>query len=112
MLAQRESCWAGSNGHSAPVSAENVELVRAIYAAWRDGTSPDPFMHEEIEYVNPPDVVVIATLTGTSRGARVPVARRQGYVWTVRDGKAIRFRWFNSPEQAFEAAGIDPKAQP
>ena len=148
MLAQRESCWAGSNGHTAPVSAENVELVRAIYAAWRDGTSPDPFMHEEIEYVNPPDavetgtvrgpqsfdlirdayddievraerfldagedVVVIATLTGTSRGARVPVARRQGYVWTVRDGKAIRFRWFNSPEEAFQAAKIEPNPNP
>jgi ketosteroid isomerase-like protein len=53
------------------------------------------------------DVVVVATLTGVSRGARIPVKRQQGYVWTVRAGKAVRFRWFNSPGEAFAAAGIE-----
>jgi ketosteroid isomerase-like protein len=126
------------------VSSENVELVRAIYAAWTEGTSARPFIDEDIEYVNPSDavetgtlsgrqsfglirdayddveitperfidagddVVVIATLTGTSREARIPIERRQGYVWTIKDGKAIRFRWFSSPEHAFEALGIEP----
>jgi hypothetical protein len=52
------------------------------------------------------DVVVVATLTGVSRGARVPIEREQGYVWTVKDGKAIRFRWFGSPEEALEAVGL------
>ena len=52
------------------------------------------------------DVVVVATLTGTSRGARVPIEREQGYVWTVRDGKAIRFRWFNTAPEALEAVGM------
>jgi hypothetical protein len=27
-------------------------------------------------------------------------------VWTMRDGKAIRFEWFNSPAKALEAAGL------
>ena len=52
------------------------------------------------------DVVVVAKLTGTSRGARVPIEREQGYVWTIRDGKAIRFRWFNTASKAFEAVGL------
>jgi ketosteroid isomerase-like protein len=52
------------------------------------------------------DVVVIATLTGVSRGARIPVTREQGYIWTVRDGKAVRFRWFNTAREALEAAGL------
>lgn len=52
------------------------------------------------------EVVVIATLTGTSRSARVPIEREQGYVWTVRDGKAIRFRWFNTGLEALEAVGL------
>ena len=52
------------------------------------------------------DVVVIAKLTGTSRGARVPVEREQGYVWTIRDGRAIRFRWFNTAPEALEAVGL------
>ena len=52
------------------------------------------------------EVVVIATLTGVGRGARVPIEREQGYVWTIRDGKAIRFRWFNTAPEAFEAVGL------
>jgi ketosteroid isomerase-like protein len=52
------------------------------------------------------EVVVVATLTGTSRGARVPIEREQGYVWTIRDGKAVRFRWFNTVPEALEAAGL------
>jgi ketosteroid isomerase-like protein len=52
------------------------------------------------------DVVVVATLMGVSRGARIPVERQQGYIWTVRDGKAIRFRWFTKPHEALEALGL------
>jgi ketosteroid isomerase-like protein len=125
------------------MSAENVEVIRSIYAAWLEGTSARGFMDPEIEYVNPPDavetgtlygpkafglirdayddvevtpdryvdsgddVVVVATLTGISRGARIPVARQQGYVWTLKNGKAVRFRWFNNPALAFAAAGIE-----
>jgi ketosteroid isomerase-like protein len=124
------------------MSRENVELVRSIYTAWREGTSARGFMDMDIEYVNPPDavetgtrrgpasfglireayddvevrpqrfidagddVVVVALLTGTSRGGRIPVEREQGYVWTIRDGKAIRFRWFRTPQEALEAVGL------
>jgi hypothetical protein len=28
-------------------------------------------------------------------------------VWTVKDGVAIRFRWFQSHAEALEAAGIE-----
>jgi ketosteroid isomerase-like protein len=51
-------------------------------------------------------VVVIATLRGRGRGSGADVERRQGYVWTLRDGKAIRFQWFNSAEDALESAGL------
>jgi len=27
-------------------------------------------------------------------------------VWTVRDGKAVRFQWFNDPAEALAAAGL------
>ena len=52
------------------------------------------------------DVVVVAKLTGTSRGARIPIEREQGYVWTIRHGKAIRFRWFSTAPEALEAVGL------
>ena len=52
------------------------------------------------------DVVVIARITGTGRGSGVAIDWRQGYIWTIREGKAVRFRWFSKPEQALEAAGL------
>jgi ketosteroid isomerase-like protein len=51
------------------------------------------------------DVVVIGTARGTAASG-VEAQWRQGYVWTVRDGKAVRFRWFNRPEEALEAVGL------
>jgi ketosteroid isomerase-like protein len=51
-------------------------------------------------------IVVVATLRGRGRGSGADVERRQGYVWTLRDGKAIRFQWFNSAEDALEAADL------
>jgi uncharacterized protein len=51
-------------------------------------------------------VVVLATLRGRGRGSGADVERRQGYVWTLRDGKVIRFQWFNKPDDAMSAAGV------
>ena len=51
-------------------------------------------------------VVVLATLHGRGRGSGADVERRQGYVWTIRDGKATRFQWFNDPSEALTAAGV------
>ena len=39
-------------------------------------------------------------------GSGVPLAGEHGYVWTVRDGQAVRFCWFNSHREALEAAGL------
>ena len=51
-------------------------------------------------------VIVLATLHGRGRGSGADVERRQGYVWTLRDGKVVRFEWFNSPDEALTAAGV------
>ena len=52
------------------------------------------------------DVVVLAHYTASGRGSGVPLAGEHGYVWTVRDGQAVRFCWFNSHREALEAAGL------
>ncbi len=52
------------------------------------------------------DVVVIGIARGTSASG-VEAQWRQGYVWTVRDGKAIRCRWFNDPGEALDAVGLE-----
>ena len=51
-------------------------------------------------------VVVLATLRGRGRGSGADIERRQGYIWTIRDGKATRFEWFTTPEDALRAAGL------
>jgi hypothetical protein len=32
--------------------------------------------------------------------------QKQGYIWTVRGGRAIRMRWFTKPGHALRAAGV------
>jgi uncharacterized protein len=52
------------------------------------------------------DVAVIGVARGTSASG-LEAQWRQGYVWTVRDGSAIRFRWFNDPAEALQAVGLE-----
>jgi ketosteroid isomerase-like protein len=52
------------------------------------------------------DVVVIGVARGRSASG-VEAKWRQGYIWTVHDGRAIRFRWFNQPSEALKAAGLE-----
>jgi ketosteroid isomerase-like protein len=52
------------------------------------------------------DVVVLATIHAKGRGSGFPLEWSHGYIWTVKDGKAVRFRWFNDPAEALEAAGL------
>jgi ketosteroid isomerase-like protein len=56
-------------------------------------------------------VVVIGTLQGKMAGSGAEIGHRQGYVWTIRDGKAVRFQWFNDPAEALAAAGVDDEAR-
>jgi ketosteroid isomerase-like protein len=51
------------------------------------------------------DVVVIGVARGTSASG-LEAQWRQGYVWTVRDGRAVRFRWFNDPREALAHVGL------
>jgi ketosteroid isomerase-like protein len=124
------------------MSEQSVEIVRAIYDAWRERRSWRSYMDPQIEYVNPPDavepgtrhgpesfvritdayddvsvepyefinagdeVVVLARVHATGRGSGVPIEWHHGYIWTLKGGKAVRFRWYNDPAQALEAAGI------
>jgi ketosteroid isomerase-like protein len=50
------------------------------------------------------EMVVIGTARGTAASG-MEAQWRQGYVWTVRDGRAVRFRWFSRPEEALSAVG-------
>lgn len=52
------------------------------------------------------DVVVIGIARGTAASG-VEAQWRMGYIWTVRGGRVVRFRWFSDPAEAFQAVGLE-----
>lgn len=53
------------------------------------------------------DVVALVTFVVTGQGSGLEQRQPQGHIWTLRDGKAIRFQWFNDQGRALKAAGIE-----
>ena len=51
-------------------------------------------------------VLVLATFVVHGHGSGVEHRQPQGYLWTLRDGRAVRFEWFNSHAEALEAVGL------
>lgn len=97
--------------------AEDIEYVNPDYAVepgTRTGRSafrsvretyPNFTVHVD-RYVDAGDqVVVIARYTASGDASGVELEGEHGYVWTVKDGLAVRFQWFQSHSEALEAAG-------
>jgi uncharacterized protein len=64
-----------------------------------------------VRMVDLDDRVVVehaATMVGRLTGLAVDT--RFGHIWTLRDGKILRWEWFREPAQAFSAAGLNPDA--
>jgi ketosteroid isomerase-like protein len=57
------------------VSAENIEVVRRIYEAWKRRESVRSYLAEDVEYVNPS----YAVESGTRRGPKSFAAVRDTY---------------------------------
>ncbi len=108
--------WA-KNHSAGDLIDEDLEYVNPPYAVesgTRQGRSalrkirdvyPD-FRVEPERFIDAGDDVVVI---GIARGTSVSGAEaqwRQGYVWTVASGQAVRFRWFNHPAEALEAVGL------
>ncbi len=106
-----------SNESARELIDPGLEYVNPSYAV-ESGTRHDRGALREIRKIYPDfrveperfvdsgeDVVVIGIARGTSASG-LEAQWRQGYVWTVRDGRAIRFRWFNDPKEALEAVGL------
>jgi ketosteroid isomerase-like protein len=55
------------------------------------------------------DVVVLGRFTASGRGSGVPLAGEMGFIWTVRDGLGVRFRWFQSHQEALQAAELSAR---
>jgi len=77
------------------------EAIGSVFDAWDDA-------HFEIERLidNGNEVVALGQVRGRGRAARIEVVRPHGEIWTFRDGKVIRMRWFHSHRETLEAASL------
>jgi len=109
------------DGSAREFIAEGVEYVNPSYAVepgTRRGrasfrvvreTYEDFRVHiEEVLDAGGDDVLVLAHYTASGRGSGISLEGEHAYVWTVRDGQAVRFQCFQSHREAYEAAGMSP----
>lgn len=76
---------------------EATEKVFESWAEWR----MEP---EEFRAVGD-QVAVVVGYRARGRTSGVEVEGRESALWTLRDGKVVRYEWFHTPEGAFEAVG-------
>jgi ketosteroid isomerase-like protein len=55
-----------------------------------------------------PQVVAVVRYTARGRGSGMEVEGRESALWTLRDGKVIRYQWFHGADDAAKAA-IPPR---
>ena len=51
-------------------------------------------------------VAVVVRYRAHWRTSGVDVESHESALWTLRDGKVVRYEWFNGPNDALEAAGL------
>ena len=52
------------------------------------------------------DVVVVLRVAARGTGSGVPIAQQRVWLWTFRDGRAVRAKAFRSKREALEAVGL------
>jgi ketosteroid isomerase-like protein len=77
------------------------EFLDSFWDAFKDH-------HIEIEECIPAgdDVLLMVHYYGRGKASGVEVNARDSHVWTLRDGKAVRWRIVNTREEALEAVGL------
>jgi ketosteroid isomerase-like protein len=78
---------------------------REWIAQWAEAW--ESFVIEPERYLDADDkAVALIRVSARGKGSSVPVERRDGMVWTAREGKALRLDYYGSPAEALDAAGL------
>src|SRR5262245_957072 len=67
----------------------------------------------EIEELRPvgDHVAVVLRYRTRFHGSKVAVVAHESALWTLRDGRVVRYAWFHEPAEALEAAGLEEKTR-
>ena len=77
------------------------DAIRSVFTAWDEVR----FERERVIETGD-DVVVLGVLHGRVHGPGMEIDSPHGQIWTFRDGRVIRMQWFNTHDEALEAAGL------
>jgi uncharacterized protein len=75
-----------------------AQEAREVWEEWR--SEPEKFFDAGDQ------VVVFIRVLARGRGSGAPAEDRSAGLWTLRDGKAVRFKLYRDRTQALEAAGL------
>lgn len=81
-----------------PAFAEAVEKLLQSWEFWRAEI-------EELTVVGD-EVAVVLRYRARGRGSGIDIEGRESALWTLRNGKVVRYEWFKGPEEALDAAGL------
>lgn len=97
--------WINPEGAFEPGTRRGLASFEAAIASMIEAF--DSMSVKAREFLDAGDrVVVVATFVARGRASGIQRENEDGYVWTVRDGQAVQFRWFNDPAKALEEAGL------
>ena len=75
--------------------------VKKVFEGWQS-------WQIELEQLRPvgDQVAVVVRYRNRVHGSNADVEARESALWTLRDGKVVRYAWFHEPADALEAAGL------
>jgi ketosteroid isomerase-like protein len=76
--------------------------IENVFATWDDVRFDTERLID-----NGDEVVALGVLRGHVHAAGMEVDSPHGEVWTFRDGRATRMRWFNTHREALEASALE-----
>ena len=77
------------------------DAIASIYEGWDESRFEPERVIESGD-----DVVALGALRARGRKVDFEIRQEHSQVWTFRDGRVARMRWFNSHREALEAAGL------
>jgi ketosteroid isomerase-like protein len=76
--------------------------IDSIFEGWEESR----FVFERVIDAGE-DVVALGHLRARGRAVPVEITKEHGQVWTFRDDRAVRMRWFSTHAETLAAAGVD-----